>query len=222
VFAHVIPGMYASATSIFSAGSSLQWVRNQICRDLLAGGEDAYVLMNAEAAESPAGANGLLFNPSLAGGSGSDRTPSVRGAYIGLDLKHTRADLIRAAMEGIALSLRIALNRLMEMSPVSDEMLIVGGGGKSQLWRQIFADVYGLAILETSVGQDAGSLGAAALAAVGAGYWKDFSPIDSIHRLIGTKTPDAKAQGEYNRILDVYKQVNEPLYEIGELMAGRS
>jgi xylulokinase len=119
VFAHVIPGMYASATSIFAAGSSFQWVRNQICRDMLTGEEDPYVLMNAEAAKSPVGAGKLLFNPSLAGGSGSDRTPSVRGAYIGLDLKHTREDLIRSAMEGIALSLRIALDRLKEKSPVS-------------------------------------------------------------------------------------------------------
>lgn len=221
VFAHVIPGMYASATSIFSAGSSFQWVRNQLCRDLLGKEEDAYVLMNREAAKSPVGANGLLFNPSLAGGSGSDRTPNVRGAYIGLDLKHTREDLIRSAMEGIALSLRIALDRLREMSPVSGQMLIVGGGGKSQLWRQMFADIYGLEILETSVGQDAGSLGAAALAAVGAGFWKNFSPIDSIHRLVGTRTPDRAAGSEYNKILQVYRQVNERLYEIGDLMVGR-
>lgn len=219
VFAHVLPGMYASATSIFAAGSSFQWVRNQICRNLLGQEEDAYVLMNAEAAKSPVGAHKLLFNPSLAGGSGSDKTPGVRGAYIGLDLKHTREDLVRAAMEGIALSLRIALDRLKEMSPVSDEMLIVGGGGKSQLWRQMFADIYGLTILETSVGQDAGSLGAAALAAVGAGFWKDFTPIDSIHKNIGMKTPDKKTQSEYNKILDVYRQVNERLYEIGDLMA---
>ncbi len=221
VFAHVIPGMYASATSIFSAGSSFQWVRNQICKDLFSGEKDAYILMNEEAAKSPVGANKLLFNPSLAGGSGSDRTPNVRGAYIGLDLKHTRQDLVRSAMEGIALSLRIALDRLKEMSPISERMLIVGGGGKSPLWRQMFADIYGLEILETSIGQDAGSLGAAALAAVGGGFWKDFSPIDSIHKLIGVKTPDPAVQNEYNRILGVYKQINEHLYEIGDIMSAQ-
>lgn len=219
VFAHVIPDMYASATSIFAAGSSFQWVRNELCKDLMPdGNKDPYIVMNELAARSPIGANKLLFNPSLAGGSGSDRTPNVRGAYIGLDLKHTRQDLIRAAMEGIALSLRIALDRLKEMSPVSNEMLIVGGGGKSQLWRQMFADIYGLDILQTSVGQDAGSLGAAALAAVGAGFWKDFSPIDSIHKLAGIKQPDPAAQKEYNKILAVLKKVNEHLYEIGDIM----
>ncbi len=219
VFAHVIPGMYASATSIFAAGSSLQWVRNHLCRDLTQGGSDAYPAMNQEAAHSPIGANKLLFNPSLAGGSGSDRTPNVRGAYIGLDLKHTRQDMIRAAMEGIAISLRIALDRLKEMSPVSNEMLLVGGGGKSPLWRQMFADIYGLDILQTSVGQDAGSLGAVALAAVGAGLWKDFTPIDAIHKLAGVHKPRPEAQEEYSRILAVYKKINEHLYEIGDIMS---
>jgi xylulokinase len=218
-FAHVIPDMYACATSIFSAGSSLKWVLSQICRDLLLEDKDPYILMNEEAAKSPAGANRLLFNPSLAGGSGSDSTPNVRGAYIGLDLKHTRADLIRSAMEGIALSLRIALDRLQKMSRVSGQMLIVGGGGKSRFWRQMFADIYGLDILETQVGQDAGSLGAAALCAVGAGYWKDFSPIDSIHKIADIKKPDPAAQKKYGRILAVYKQINEHLYEIGDIMA---
>ena len=219
VFAHVIPDMYASATSIFAAGSSFQWVRNELCKDLIAdGNKDPYALMNELAALSPIGANKLLFNPSLAGGSGSDRTPNVRGAYLGLDLKHTRQDLIRAAMEGISLSLRIALDRLKEMSPVANEMLIVGGGGKSQLWRQMFADIYGLDILQTSVGQDAGSLGAVALAAVGAGFWKDFTPIDSIHQLVGVKHPDPAAQEEYNKILAVLKKVNEHLYDISDIM----
>jgi xylulokinase len=211
--------MYASATSIFAAGSSFQWVRNELCKDLIAdGNKDPYVAMNELAALSPIGANKLLFNPSLAGGSGSDRTPNVRGAYLGLDLKHTRQDLIRAAMEGISLSLRIALDRLKEMSPVASEMLIVGGGGKSQLWRQMFSDIYGLDILQTSVGQDAGSLGAVALAAVGAGFWKDFTPIDSIHQLVGVKHPDPAAQEEYNKILAVLKKVNEHLYDISDIM----
>lgn len=218
VFAHVVPNMYTSATAIFSAGSSYQWIRNELCKDLLAGKTDPYIAMEKLAQKSPVGANKLIFNPSLAGGSGTDKTPNVRGAFIGLDLKHTRQDIIRAAMEGIALSLRIALNKLREMSEISNQMLVVGGGGKSQLWRQIFADVYGLDILETSVGQNAGSLGAAALAAVGLGLWKDFSNIDTVHKLINVQKPDPKAREAYNRILEVFMKINEHLFEIGDLM----
>ncbi|HBU12160.1 MAG TPA: pentose kinase, partial [Clostridiales bacterium] len=162
VFAHVIPGMYASATSIFSAGSSLQWVRNEICKDIVREYENPYDRINELAAGVPLGANKLLFNPSLAGGTGADKTPNIRGAFIGLDLKHTQADLIRAAMEGIALSLRTSLDNLKKMCALTNEMLFVGGGANSGLWLQIFADIYGMDILKTNVGQEAGSLGAAA------------------------------------------------------------
>lgn len=134
VFAHVIKGMYASATCIFSAGSSLQWVRNTICPDLLSaeeqGGEDAYIAMNKLAETSAPGANGLLFNPSLAGGSSIEPSPDMTGAFTGLRLGNTRADLIRATMEGIALNLRIALDLFRKYHASFSEMLFVGGGTK--------------------------------------------------------------------------------------------
>ena len=61
-------------------------------------------------------------------------------------------------------------------------MVVVGGASRSDLWRQIFADAFEIDILKTNIGQEAGSLGAAAVAAVGSGLWDDFSPIDTIHR----------------------------------------
>ncbi|MEG0382597.1 MAG: FGGY-family carbohydrate kinase [Christensenella sp.] len=208
VFAHCIPGMFVSATSIFAAGSSFQWVRNNICRDLMqnSGDKDPYVLMNELAALSPIGSHKLLFNPSLAGGTGADCTPNIRGAYVGLDLKHTPSDLIRAAMEGIALALRVALDYMKTMTTLSGEILFVGGGANSPLWLQMFADIYGMDVIKTNVGQEAGSLGAAAIAAVGCGMWKDFSPIDKIHKVTSVSHVNPTAQAEYNKILEIYKE----------------
>jgi xylulokinase len=187
VFAHVIPGMFTSAVSIFSAGTSFRWVRDQICRDLVTQAEkqgaNAYDLMTALAAQSPVGANRLLFNPSLAGGTALDESPNIRGAYVGLDLRHTQADLIRAAMEGIALGLRQALDVLRTLTCLSGEMVIVGGGSRATLWRQICADVYDIEIVKTNIDQQAAALGAMAVAAVGTGMWPDFSRIDDIHRV---------------------------------------
>ena len=104
VFTHVVPGMFTSAAAIFSGGSSLRWVRDQLCKDLVAQAEadgvDPYELMTAAAGRSPVGANRLLFNPSLAGGSSLDASPAVRGAFLGLDLGHTQADVIRATWKG--------------------------------------------------------------------------------------------------------------------------
>jgi xylulokinase len=106
VFTHVIPGMFTSAVSIFSAGTTYTWVKDNLCADLVAEaeatGEDVYVLMNRVAEKSPVGSNKLLFNPSLAGGTSQDASVHIRGAYLGLDLKHGKPELIRSAMEGIA------------------------------------------------------------------------------------------------------------------------
>lgn len=220
VFAHCIPGMYVSATSIFSAGNSHKWVRNQICPDLVsaekAGGMDSYAAMDALAKSSPIGANRLIFNPSLAGGSGLDKSANVRGCFTGLDLMHTREDLLRATLEGICMNLRLAMDVLAKYVPLSDTMLIVGGGGKSQFWRSLFASIYEKKILETNVGQDAGSLGAAAVAAVGAGLWSDFSVLKTIHQRKGLIEPDAEAVQKYRRILPVFARVADLQSQIGD------
>ena len=177
VFAHLIPNMYASATCIFSAGSSFQWVRNHLCRDLMEaekqGGENAYVAMGREASESPVGANGVIFNPSLAGGSSIEPTPDMSGGFAGLRLQHRREDIIRASMEGIALNLKKALEIFKMYYPTIEKMLIVGGGAKSPVWMQMFADIYSTEIENTNIDQEAATLGAAALALKGGGLWKD-------------------------------------------------
>jgi xylulokinase len=102
---------------------------------------------------------------------------------LGLDLKHRKADLVRAAMEGIAMNLRLRLDVLHKYCQIQDEILFVGGGSKSKLFLQIFADVYNTVILKTNINQDAGALGAAAIAAVGCNLWKDFIKIDEIHKI---------------------------------------
>lgn len=219
VFAHVVPGMYASATAIFSAGSSFRWVRDQFCPDLKDKAEkqnlDAYDLMTDLAAKSPAGAKGLLFNPSLAGGSSLDASPSIRGSFIGLDLGHTRSDILRAAMEGIAMGLRVALDELKALTALTGEMIVVGGSSKSPFLRQIFADVYNMKIVKTSVDQQAAALGAAALAAVGTGLWPDFDRIDRINHIESITAPDPKANETYEKILPVYKKASGCLADLG-------
>jgi xylulokinase len=162
VFTHVIPGMFTSAVSIFSAGTSLRWVRDTLCPDLLSqDGKDPYALMDEAAARSPVGARRLVFNPSLAGGSSQEASPHIRGAFVGLDLSHRKEDLIRASLEGIAMNLGSVLEIFKGLTTLSGEMTMVGGGSRSPLWLQIFADVYGMDVVKTNIDQDAGSLGAA-------------------------------------------------------------
>ena len=222
VFAHVVPGLFASAVSIFSGGTSLRWVRDQLCRDVAAqaasDGVDPYERMTALAEQSPVGAKNLLFNPSLAGGSALEPSPHLRGAFLGLDLGHTQADVIRAALEGIALNLRLALDELRRLGPVGREMIVVGGGSRSPLWRQIFADALEIDVVQSNVGQDAGALGAAAVAAVACGLWPDFTPIDGCHQVESVARPQAAHVAVYRRLLPIFHQARVDLARLGEAM----
>jgi xylulokinase len=222
VFTHVVPGMFTSATSIFSAGNSLKWVCDTLCRDLKDRAQreelDVYDLMTEEARSSPVGANHLLFNPSLAGGSAAHLSPHLRGAFTGLDLSHSRADLIRATMEGIAMDLKLMYDKLGKLCSLQDRLLLVGGGSKSAFWRQMFADVFDVTVVRASVAQDAATLGAAAVAAVGSGIWKDFSPVDDIVRGEELVKPDSSVSDRYRRILPIFEKTLRFHAEIGELM----
>jgi xylulokinase len=219
VFAHVVPELFTSAVSIFAAGSSLRWIRDVIFAGGGAVGDrDPYEAMNEMAARSPAGANRLIFNPSLAGGTSQEASPHIRGCFSGLDLRHTRDDLVRAGMEGIAMNLGAVLDVLRRFVPLSGEMLLVGGGAKSRLWRQIFADVYAMDVVKTRVDQDAGVLGAAALAAVGVGWWKNFDRIDEIHRIENVERPIPENAAVYRSLKPVFERVRECQAEIGDML----
>ena len=114
VFTHVIPEMFTSATAIFSAGNSLKWVRDTLCKDIKEVAErenrDPYEMMPITAEESPIGAHKLIFNPSLAGGSAAHLSPQIQGAFLGIDLSHTQADVISCCRSGTE-----AIRRMLKM-----------------------------------------------------------------------------------------------------------
>jgi len=150
VFAHIEKGMFTSAFSIFSGGSSLRWVRENLCRDIPK--EDAYNKLSEIAETVPIGSGGIIFNPSLAGGTSQDKSPHIRGAFLNLSLGSTREEIIRATMEGIALNLKMSMDGLREHAEVSDEILFCGGGSQSPFWMQMFADIFDMTILkQTSI-----------------------------------------------------------------------
>ena len=218
VFEHVVPGMYNSATAIFSAGTSHTWVLRELCRDLADPGDPGaiYAKTEALAREVPAGSRGLMFNPSLGGGSSLDDSQRIRGGFLGLTLEHTRSDIIRATLEGICMGLRTALDVLASMTEIQGEMILVGGGAKSALWRQMLADVYGKRVLKTTVDQQAAALGAAALAAVGTGAWKDFSRIAELHKIKDLHEPDPDAARTYSSLLSVFREGSKFLSAYGD------
>ncbi len=223
VFAHVMPGMFTSAVAIFSGGTSLRWVRDHLCANLVeqarSSGSDPYDVMTALAEQSPPGARGLLFNPSLAGGSSLEGSPNIRGALLGLDLGHTQADVVRATLEGIALNLRLVLDELRRLGDLAREMVVVGGASRSPLWRQILADALQIDIVKTNVGQEAGSLGAAAVAAMASGLWDNFARIDEVHQVEAVARPNPQAAEIYCRLLPAFRQAGQDQARLGDMLA---
>lgn len=224
VFAHVVPGLFTSAIGVFSTGSSFRWVRDCLCQDLVMRAEelgvDVYDLMTGLASDAKPGANGLIFNPSLAGGSSLDSSINIRGAFLGLDLGHSRADIIRATMEGVAMELGKGLDELRKLWLVGNEMVVVGGGGRSALWRQIHADSYRTTILKTNIDQQAAALGAAALAAVGVGLWVSFDKIDEVHEIENITIPVPENVARYQELMEVSKKASQFLAELGDDLKG--
>jgi len=219
----VVPQMFNSTVSIYSAGGSYEWFKNTLCREESIAGEiaglDPYQIMEKQAAQAPVGANGLIFNPSLMGGATIHPSPHIKGAFICLGLQHTKADLLRSVLEGVALDLRLALQAFRDMGVEAREIRMVGGGSKSPLWRQIFSDVYDARIILTNIGREAAALGAAALAGVGTGVWKDFSIIDTIAQTVQVTEPDADNRKAYEKIIPHFAFIMERLLEIGERSA---
>ena len=213
VFAHVVPEMFTSAVSIFSAGTTYAWVKDNLCHELVteaqASGADVYALMNQEAEKAPVGSNRLLFNPSLAGGTSQDPSVDLRGGYIGLDLKHGKPELIRAVMEGIAMNLRLRLDLLRKYTRLEDEILFVGGGAKSHFYLGIFANVFNARIIKSNIDQDAGALGAAAVSAVGCGLWQDFSKIDEIHTIEEVVEASSDNNLKYEKLIPIFAKAAE-------------
>ena len=168
-FCHAIPGRWHVMGVTQAAGLSLRWFRDTFTTSS-GGARESYDLLTAEAANIPAGSNGLLWTPYLMG----ERTPhldsNARGALVGLTASHTRGHVIRAILEGVAFSLRDTFTLFHEMNVPITSIRLGGGGARSTLWRQIQADVYGHAV-EIVEAEEGAAYGAALLAGVGAGVW---------------------------------------------------
>ena len=173
------------------AGLSLQWFRNNLAPGT------AYDALTTEAASAPAGAQGLFWLPYLMG----ERTPhldaSARGGWIGLTAKHTRADLIRALMEGVSYSQKDCLDIIEQMGVAVESVRLSGGGARSEFWQQMLADVFGkpVSILEN---QEGSAYGAALLALVGTGEYSSLREIcKAAIREVRTCEPQAAEQKIY-------------------------
>ncbi len=141
-FCHAVPGRWHVMGVTQGAGLSLRWFRDQFG----GGADDArdpYERLTEEAARIPPAANGLIWTPYLMGERTPHLDPHARAALVGLTANRTRAHVVRAILEGVAFSLRDTFEIFKKMNVPVGEIRLGGGGARSELWRQIQADVYG-------------------------------------------------------------------------------
>lgn len=174
-FCHAVPGMWHLMGVMLSAGGSLRWYRDTLgddeCRRATAEQRNPYDLLTESAAGAPAGCDGLIFLPYLTGERTPHADPDARGVFFGLSLRHGKSHMARAVLEGVAYGLRDSVELIRGLEVDIREVRASGGGMRSDLWRQIVADVFGVPIATMNATQGA-AYGAALLAGVGAGMFE--------------------------------------------------
>jgi len=219
-FCHAVPGMWHFMGVMLSAAGSLQWYRDTLAPHMSF--DD--LLMEAEAVS--AGSEGLQFLPYLSGERTPHPNPLARGAFIGLTLRHSRAHLTRAVLEGVSFGLKDGFTLIQNAGlGAITQVRASGGGTKGALWRQILASVLDAELVTVNTTEGA-AYGAALLAGVGAGAWRDVvSACKACIKITGSTLPD-KSQGEaYRMSYEVYRELYPALKEsfgkIGQIVSGK-
>jgi xylulokinase len=175
-FCAAVPGEWHMMGVMLSAAGSLQWLRDALGEEekakAAASGRHVYGIFDEMAATVQPGCDGLLFLPYLTGERAPHPDPYARGAFIGLTIRHNKAAMVRAVMEGITYGMLDSLELMRTAGIRSKTIVASGGGARSQLWRQMMADVFAADIALVNATEGA-AYGAALLAAVGTGAYAD-------------------------------------------------
>jgi len=201
-FCHAVPGRWHFMGVTLSAAGSLQWYH-----DTLTPGESFDEIVG-EAEEAPAGSEGLLFMPYLSGERTPYPDPLARGSFVGLTVRHRRAHLTRAVLEGVAFSMKDCFGLLQGAGlGAVDEVRIAGGGAKGRLWRRIVASALGLPMVTVNSTEGA-AYGAALLGAVGCGAWPSVeAACDATIAVTGRDEPVAEWSTAYEALYPRYREV---------------
>ena len=205
-YSHIQKGLWYPGTATKSAASSYRWYR-----DTFGGG---YKELDKGAENIPIGCGGLIFHPYINGELTPYADPALCGSFTGVRATHTKAHFTRAVLEGVCYSLldsKTALDKIgIEYNKTA---VLIGGGAKGKLWRQMTADVLGIT-LKTTESSDS-SLGSAMLAGIAAGVFKD--PSDAVRKCVREKeiiVPVPENTEKYRKVFEEYKKIHDALAPI--------
>ncbi len=200
-FCHAVPGLWHFMGVMLSAAGSLQWYRDTLAAQM------SFDELVREAEPVPAGSEGLQFLPYLSGERTPHPDPLARGAFIGLTLRHGRAHMTRAVLEGVAFGLKDSFT-LIQNAGLGEitQVRASGGGTKGALWRQILASALEAELVTVNTTEGA-AYGAALLGGVGAGAWPDVpAACQACVKVTGTTRPDASQAEAYRRAYPLYRE----------------
>jgi len=217
---YTINGNYCMTFGMATTGSLTRWIRDQFGRDLLAaeqaGGESAYAALAREASEIPAGSDGLIVLPYFLGERMPIKDPNAKGVIFGLNLRHTRGHIMKAAYEGMGYGLDQNLDLLRQAGVKLETVTSVGGGTKAPEWLQTISDVCGIrqTVPEVTIGA---SYGDAMLAGIGIGAMT----VADIKKAVKAKyvtEPDMEKHAQYEpmkkHFAELYKRNADIMHEL--------
>ncbi len=203
----LLPGLHTVEGGQTSTGSVINWLKNLF-------GEPDYSSLNRNAQKLPPGSEGLIIQDHFQGNRTPHTDPRSRGAVHGLSLKHSRAHIFRASIEGIAFGSELIFESMRENGFHPENVVISGGATRSKLWLQIHADVSNVPITLTR-NPDAPLLGCAILSAVGAGFYQDIpSAVETMVQIESTVEPNTDHHEAYKPFLESYKKTYSTLRNI--------
>ena len=214
----VVPDHWYAITATNSCASAHRWLRDRFFVKPGQTGAEAFAAMDRMAADTAAGADGLLFHPYLQGERAPYWDPLLRADFIGMTFRHEPRHFARAFYEGIAFSLRDALDQLRAQGLDLRAARIIGGGARSATWRQIVADVLDVTIQLPKV-TDA-SFGAALIAGVGIGVFADeATAVGRCVAIEASHAPDPARRARYDALHGIYRDAATRLTDINHRLA---
>lgn len=214
-FCHAVPGAWHVMGVTQAAGLSLKWFRDNFCQmekfQAEEAGKDPYDAMNEAVERIEVGSDGIIYLPYLMGERTPHLDPFARGVFFGLSARHSKNHLLRGVMEGVGYSLKDCMEIIQGMDIPVVEVRASGGGGRSDVWRQIQADMFKMKVV-TIHSEEGGALGVAILAGVGAGLFSNVQ--EACEKLIKTKliqNPIEANKDYYEKHHQLYKSIYNSL-----------
>ncbi len=205
-FCSAIPGAYTVMSCTLAAGMSLKWFKDNLCSAEVAIaehiGKDTYQIIDQGVARIPIGSNKLIFLPYIMGERSPILDEKSRGVFFGLSGVHTKYHMLRSIMEGVAYSQKQNFELMKDMEISFDTMYACGGGGKSEIWRSMLADLYETAVV-TLQNDEGPALGVAILASVASGIYPDIK--SACDKMIKVKTRIEPTEQNSEKYKDFYK-----------------